>query len=256
MMINLNTMITKRLNLTQSTPVGQSASSDTQSFDDVLAATFSRPDLTAPATSTIQTSTLPPNVLTIVQSVIEGEPMTEAQLNKASRILQAVAGGIINLANQTIAPEQTKQLDFDLEIVVIGSLNLLTHYGYKPAIKDIVKLIRSIDSRSECFSTLKHGLTDLIKTKSFDLCDPNKSGDKKRSNSEKLAITYDIQYSLWEALSVIKGDTQTKTILGLFDQYNSMISAKVDIDGTPVDSLVESGNLTEESTLRMPTSAA
>jgi flagellar hook-basal body complex protein FliE len=207
----------------------------TQKIDDIN----SRSDAAAPSLDEIdRISSLPDDLKSMIKDLMEGTPQTDDQLKAASKKLAVVSRGLVDILNNTMPGTETAQAEVDLQYAIFGTFQLLENYGYKPAVADLVQTWKTIDTRTDSYETLMSGLVDFIKTKACKL-KGLKTDDTIIKDVTTKKITWEMQYELWSTVSAYGNTSRSQLLLKTFNDTNQMASAKVDLKGTKIDSLID-----------------
>ncbi len=183
-------------------------------------------------------SSLPDELKSMIKDLMEGTPQTDDQLKAASKKLAVISRGLVDILNNTMPGTETAQAEVDLQYAIFGTFQLLENYGYKPAVSDLVQTWKTIDARTDSYETLMSGLVDFIKTKACKL-KGLKTDDTITKDVTTKKLTWEMQYELWSTVSAYGNTSRSQLLLKTFNDTNQMASAKVDLKGTKIDSLID-----------------
>ncbi|NBV84589.1 hypothetical protein EBR57_10820, partial [bacterium] len=195
-----------------------------------------RPDFVVDAIDAM--STLPDEIKTIIKDLANAAPKTDADLTTESKKLAVASRTLVEILNRTPGESESVEAEINLQVVTFGVFQLLENYGYKPAVGDLVQTWKTLDMRTNAYQTLIDGLIDFIKKHACAL-KALKSDDTINTDVTYKKVTWEMQYSLWEELSVYGNTVRTQPLIKAFNENNQMASAKVDFDGEKIDSLID-----------------
>jgi len=138
----------------------------------------------------------------------------------------------INLGRSGV---DTVKSEIDMQVLTYVSFNLIENYGQTSVLDDLTYLWRNLDVRTDAYKSLIEGLKGFIKTKRCDF-----HGVPNITESERKKRTWEMQYQLWEMISVYGITERSQPLLQTFNTENQMASAKVDLKGQKIDSLIDS----------------
>ncbi len=220
---------------TASTTLAPFSSVLDQKIDDVNATT-------APETPSLDKidsmSFLPDELKSMIKDLMKGATQTDDQLKDASKKLAVLSRRLVDVLNTTMPGTETAQAEIDLQYATFGTFQLLENYGYKPAVSDLVQTWKTLDTRTDSYKTLISGLVDFIKTKSCKLTG-SKTAARTNTTVTDIKITWEMQYELWSTVSAYGNTSRSQPLLKTFNDSNQMASAKVDLKGTKIDSLID-----------------
>jgi len=239
-MIDIQSLMPQLSVLKQKTLAAEAAGS--VSFDSVLSQKIDEVAGEAPAAISLDAidamSTLPDEIKTIIKDLANAVPKTDADLTTESKKLAVASRTLVEILNRTPGESESVEAEINLQVITFGIFQLLENYGYKPAVGDLVQTWKTLDMRTDAYQTLIDGLVDFIKKHACAL-KALKSDDTINTDVTYKKVTWEMQYSLWEELSVYGNTVRTQPLIKAFNENNQMASAKVDFDGEKIDSLID-----------------
>lgn len=184
-------------------------------------------------------STIPENIRKSLLALLSEETLSPDVVKKISKQIAIYAANLADTVTFSVNPTEVADADFNLQMVMLGMLSLVTEYGQKPALNDLVTLWKKVDTRSASFESLDAAFSDMAETVTFDFAkrdDMETPGDKQRA-------TFDLQYALWAKIAASGHLDRAKPLLATFEASQQMRLAKLEFQGEPLDSLIDDASL-------------
>lgn len=180
-------------------------------------------------------SSIPESIRNSLKTLFSGAVLPEKEVTSLSKQLAVCASGLADAVNLSSNPTEVAQSDVDLQVVMSGMFSLVTEYGQKHALNDLVSVWKKLDTRSASFESVQNGFIEFSKTGTMGLSgrpDLVKPEDKQQ-------LTFDMQYAMWVKISAYGHLARSKVVLAAFEESQQMRTAKLEFKGEPLDSLVD-----------------
>jgi len=187
-------------------------------------------------------SSIPESIRSSLKTLFSDAVLPEKSVTALSKQLAVYASGLSDVVNLSSNATEVAQADFDLQIVTSGMFNLVTEYGQKHAMNDLISVWKKLDTRSSSFENIQENFIEFSKTGTMGLSgrpDLEKPEDKQQ-------LTFDMQYAMWIKISASGHLERSKVILAAFEESQQMRLAKLEFKGEPLDSLVDDLSLDTE----------